>query len=237
MNPSRDIEKLFDQYGGNAGDYQEIGRETEARTARTRWPLLATLDFSQPSIPGIAQRGPLLPANPLTQSQSATPISRGKPPLFARAHRRTIPPVANVTLPQAALGAARFSALAESVELQSETPEPPAATLPRVPEAVPAPPSARPPAAKASLPRIAAAVTAEPVTPEPVTPPARPAPASGSTSILGKMFQAQAEPPAAQPAPAAGSASLLSVFERLRAPAAAAPAVAGSWLASRTSRS
>ena len=43
MNTSRDIEKLFDQFGGNATDYQEIGRETEARTARTRWPLLATL--------------------------------------------------------------------------------------------------------------------------------------------------------------------------------------------------
>ena len=35
MNPSRDIEKLFDQFGGNSADYQEIGRENEARNART----------------------------------------------------------------------------------------------------------------------------------------------------------------------------------------------------------
>jgi hypothetical protein len=234
MNPSRDIEKLFDQFGGNAGDYQEIGRETEARTARTRWPLLATLDFSQPSIPDIAQRDPLLPANPLMQSPRATPINRGKPPLFARAHRRTIPPVANVTLPQATLGAARFSALAESVELQSETLGPSAATLPRVPDAAPALPSARPPAAKASLPRIAPAAT-----PEAAAPPASSSAPSGSASILGKMFQTQAEPPPAQPAPDTRAASLLSVFERLRAPATAAqaPAGAGSWLVSRTSRS
>lgn len=54
MNPSRDIEKLFDQFGGDAGNYQEIGRENEASHARTRWPLLATLDLSQPSIPNIA---------------------------------------------------------------------------------------------------------------------------------------------------------------------------------------
>jgi len=54
MNPSRDIEKLFDKFGGDAGNYQEIGRENEAVHARTRWPLLATLDLSQPSIPNLA---------------------------------------------------------------------------------------------------------------------------------------------------------------------------------------
>jgi hypothetical protein len=54
MNPSRDIEKLFDQFGGDASGYQEIGRENEASHARTRWPLLATLDLSQPSIPTIS---------------------------------------------------------------------------------------------------------------------------------------------------------------------------------------
>ena len=43
MNPSRDIEKLFAKFGGDAGNYQEIGRENEAVHARTRWPLLATV--------------------------------------------------------------------------------------------------------------------------------------------------------------------------------------------------
>ena len=129
MNPSRDIEKLFDKFGGDAGNYQEIGRENEAVHARTRWPLLATLDLSQPSIPNIVpRRDAHLPhthdrsgehrnvPDSLTQPEGAAPLNRGKPPLFARAHRKTVPPVANVTLPAAPVGAARFSALVEAVE-------------------------------------------------------------------------------------------------------------------------
>jgi hypothetical protein len=129
MNPSRDIEKLFDKFGGDAGNYQEIGRENEAIHARTRWPLLATLDLSQPSIPSIMPRREAhLPhtqdrsgehgtaPDSLTQPEGAAPINRGKPPLFARAHRKTVPPVANVTLPAAPVGAERFSALVEAVE-------------------------------------------------------------------------------------------------------------------------
>jgi hypothetical protein len=260
MNPSRDIEKLFDQFGGNSADYQEIGRENEARNARTRWPLLATLDLSQPSIPNIApRRDSLLPqtrdrsgsatsnaASQLTQPQSATPINRGKPPLFARAHRRTIPPVANVTLPAATLGAARFSALVESVETVSEavteavapvaTPVPaePTATLAqafgaaRTP-AAPAAPSFR--AAplvhnnKPSLPRIDNAPA-----------PQRPAPSA--PSILGQMFKAPAVP-SSPTKTSAGAASLQSMFDRLRAPDASTDATksTGSWLAGRIARS
>jgi len=136
MNPSRDIQKLFDKFGGDAGNYQEIGRENEAIHARTRWPLLATLDLSQPSIPNIApRRDALLPQthdrsgehrsvpNSLTQPPGAAPVNRGKPPLFARAHRKTVPPVANVKLPDAPVGAARFSALADVVEETSNAEE------------------------------------------------------------------------------------------------------------------
>lgn len=117
MNTSRDIEKLFDHFGGNAGEYQEIGRENEARSARTRWPLLATLDFAQPAIPEIAKRRDAYADAPasaphITQQATPTPIHRGKPPLFARSHRRSIPPVnAPVIAPAAldSLSAARFS--------------------------------------------------------------------------------------------------------------------------------
>jgi hypothetical protein len=150
MNPSRDIEKLFDKFGGDAGNYQEIGRENEAIHARTRWPLLATLDLSQPSIPNIApRRDTLLPQTPdrsgehrsvpnsLTQPPGAAPVNRGKPPLFARAHRKTVPPVANVKLPDAPVGAARFSALADVVEETSNAEE--AAAVPVV-AAQPQPP-------------------------------------------------------------------------------------------------
>jgi len=156
MNPSRDIEKLFDKFGGDAGNYQEIGRENEAVHARTRWPLLATLDLSQPSIPNIApRRDAHLPhthdrsgehrnvPNSLTQPTGAAPLNRGKPPLFARAHRKTVPPVANVTLPAAPVGAARFSALVEAVEGTSNAVEteavPPADVQPQQQARLPQP--------------------------------------------------------------------------------------------------
>jgi hypothetical protein len=156
MNPSRDIEKLFDKFGGDAGNYQEIGRENEAIHARTRWPLLATLDLSQPSIPNIApRRDAHLPQtqdrsgehrnvpNSLTQPSGAAPLNRGKPPLFARAHRKTVPPVANVTLPAAPVGAARFSALIDAVEETSNAVEteavPPAAVQPQQQARLPQP--------------------------------------------------------------------------------------------------
>ncbi|MGX7003403.1 cellulose biosynthesis protein BcsP [Caballeronia sp. KNU42] len=156
MNPSRDIEKLFDKFGGDAGNYQEIGRENEAIHARTRWPLLATLDLSQPSIPSIMPRREAhLPhthdrsgehcavPDSLTQPEGAAPINRGKPPLFARAHRKTVPPVANVTLPAAPVGAERFSALVEAVEGTSNAGEteavPAVDTQPQQPARLPQP--------------------------------------------------------------------------------------------------
>jgi hypothetical protein len=72
MSPSSDIETLFGHFGGNASDYQEIGRENEASSARTRWPLLVTLDLTQPSIPAIPQRGDPLaqPGDEAAQAQS-----------------------------------------------------------------------------------------------------------------------------------------------------------------------
>ncbi|MDR5739337.1 MULTISPECIES: cellulose biosynthesis protein BcsP [unclassified Caballeronia] len=108
MNTSRDIEKLFDHFGGNAGEYQEIGRENEARSARTRWPLLATLDFAQPAIPEIAARRESRAQPDAAPASAPTPIHRGKPPLFARSHRRAIPPVISPA-PRDSLSAARFS--------------------------------------------------------------------------------------------------------------------------------
>ncbi|HXZ07918.1 MAG TPA: cellulose biosynthesis protein BcsP [Paraburkholderia sp.] len=123
MTLSRDIETLFDHFGGNAQDYQEIGRENEARTARTRWPLLVTLDLSQPSIPVVAQRhsggsasasGGAAGSDP--SSETATPIPRGKVPLLSRPHRRDIPAVEDVKLPPAIpAGDLRFSSEPESV--------------------------------------------------------------------------------------------------------------------------
>jgi hypothetical protein len=205
MNTSRDIEKLFDHFGGNAGDYQEIGRENEAKNARTRWPLLATLDFAQPAIPEIAPRREAQsiarpapdqqPAPTLASEPALTPINRGKPPLFARAHRRSIPPV-NANPSVDAHRATRFSRLAESAPDTDVQPVPP------VSESRSAPTSAATIArANGNAPSQADAQPALRTQRE------EPAP-----SILGKLFDKPKAASASNP-----SNSLDSLFDRLRA--------------------
>ncbi|SAK58000.1 hypothetical protein AWB79_02475 [Caballeronia hypogeia] len=232
MNTSRDIEKLFDHFGGNAGDYQEIGRENEAKTARTRWPLLATLDFAQPTIPEIAPRREVQ----LNSAQSrasdasggaaspATPILRGRQPLFTRPHRRTIPPVN----PPAAesLSALRFSVLGESASKESETiPDSAFVAAAAMPAATPAPVETRPVTNDSGVARQAQSGPVRPAATfgsgflarrvSEAAPAATQAIAQTqpqSQSILGKLFKPQ-QVPAAASAPAD---SLDSVFERLR---------------------
>jgi hypothetical protein len=230
MNPSRDIEKLFDKFGGDTGNYQEIGRENEAIHARTRWPLLATLDLSQPSIPNIApRRDAHLPQtqdrsgehrnvpNSLTQPSGAAPLNRGKPPLFARAHRKTVPPVANVTLPAAPVGAARFSALIDAVEETSNAVEteavPPAAVQPQQQARLPQPLFRPFHTQQEQHPQLAQQLQPQP---QPRTQPlATPAPASTPAQPTGFAAALQRSNPAAKP---------LSL-PRVQAPAAAqAPA-------------
>jgi hypothetical protein len=256
MNTSRDIEKLFEHFGGNAGDYQEIGKENEARSARTRWPLLATLDFTQPPIPEVAQRRDVqLPAARGARGEIAadaspapTPINRGKPPLFARSHRRTIPPVGNVTLPAAVPGASRFGDAGEAEAHAEAAPIQPPATIasaaPAVPNALSAHPAHTPlRTALNPTPPAAAAFAA----PKPAAIPARPAaaaPAAASPSILGKLFAPPAPEAAPQQAVPGAAKSLVSVFDRLRGSLANeattrndSPAAPRAWATSRTPRS
>jgi hypothetical protein len=222
MNTSRDIEKLFDHFGGNAGEYQEIGRENEARSARTRWPLLATLDFAQPAIPEIAPRReaqlntarPVSTDTPAGNADKPTPIHRGKQQLFTRPHRRTIPAVN----PPAAesLSALRFSAMGDSASSEGGTiPDSPDSAAARVtPVQAPVaaverkPEPARPVAAFGST-FLARRPLAKPAAPAPHPHP-HPAPAA-SQSILGKLFKPQAQHAASAPAD-----SLHAIFERLR---------------------
>jgi hypothetical protein len=255
MNPSRDIEKLFEHFGGNADDYQEIGRENEARSARTRWPLLATLDFTQPAIPEVAQRRDVqLPHARGTRSDAEadaapTPINRGKPPLFARAHRRTIPPVGNVTLPAVPPGGSRFGELASAEPEQAQTPSPAAIrpATPVVPAASVSREAQAPLRGVLGVPPAMPAAQATPSTApkQPAVPP-RPAAAAteppASSSILGKLFTSPGQPVAPQHRDAtrpADPASLLSVFDRLRGSTARtdSPAATRAWPASRTPRS
>ncbi|ABE33947.1 hypothetical protein DR64_7340 [Paraburkholderia xenovorans LB400] len=128
MSSSSDIEKLFDHFGGDANAYQEIGRENEARSARTRWPLLVTLDLTQPTIPAIGQRREARPQAPMaagspvavdrqdSTSKDAASVTRAKAPLFTRSHRRDIPPVAVAAPATVPRGASRFSALESKAE-------------------------------------------------------------------------------------------------------------------------
>ncbi|SAK50905.1 hypothetical protein AWB75_01472 [Caballeronia catudaia] len=233
MNTSRDIEKLFDHFGGNAGDYQEIGRENEAKSARTRWPLLATLDFAQPAIPEIAPRREVqlnaarphlheAPGEPASTQQTPTPIHRGKQQLFTRPHRRTIPPVN----PPAAesLSALRFSVMGESASEETGTipasATAPAASVPPVHAPV-APVANVTHANKPETPQAAstfgsnflarrAPVQVPPAAPAPRAPEPASAPAAPQ-SILGKLFN-----PQAQHATNAPANSLNAMFERLR---------------------
>ncbi|TDY22562.1 cellulose biosynthesis protein BcsR [Paraburkholderia sp. BL6665CI2N2] len=122
MSSSSDIEKLFDHFGGDANAYQEIGRENEARSARTRWPLLVTLDLTQPTIPAIGQHrepkpqaqaveAPVAVDRQDTTPKDAASVTRAKAPLFTRSHRRDIPPVAVAAPVNGPKGASRFGEL------------------------------------------------------------------------------------------------------------------------------
>ncbi|MFM0322519.1 cellulose biosynthesis protein BcsP [Caballeronia glebae] len=261
MNTSRDIEKLFDHFGGNAGDYQEIGRENEAKTARTRWPLLATLDFVQPEIPEIAPRrevqlGAARPPSPEASASAQiadkpTPIHRGRQPLFTRPHRRTIPPVN----PPAAesLSALRFAALGESASDETETiadsaiadkaRATPVAPVEHKPVAIDTSAGNAQPSRPATTFGSSFLARRAPAQVSPVTPAvpaprvAEPAPAAPQ-SILGKLFKPQT--PSMPNAPAN---TLDAMFERLRHAnppgdkSTNTPASAGQTRASRLSRS
>lgn len=131
MSSSSDIEKLFDHFGGDANAYQEIGRENEARSARTRWPLLVTLDLTQPTIPAIGQRREAKPQSHAAEApvavdrqdttpKDATAVTRAKAPLFTRSPRRDIPPVAVAAPASAPKGASRFGELESKHDATSQ---------------------------------------------------------------------------------------------------------------------
>ncbi|MDR5882546.1 cellulose biosynthesis protein BcsP [Caballeronia sp. LZ032] len=239
MNTSRDIEKLFDHFGGNAGDYQEIGRENEAKSARTRWPLLATLDFAQPAIPEIAPRRDTQASTsgapgsePAAESAARpTPIHRGRPQLFTRPHRRTIPPV---DAPAAqSLSALRFSALADPAAIETETAPDMASAAAPTPEPTPAEP--RPAAAtfgSSVLARRAPAAAPAPAATPAEPPRVQPAHEAEPHSILGKLFK-----PQTPPAPSAPANSLQSMFDRLRHTGESANTQPAAHRTSRLSRS
>jgi len=125
MSVSDDVGNLFRRFGGDAGQYQEVTRDDDAKHAALRWPLLNALDIahtepvpdagrpaaspaarvqpaaqaSQPSQPARAVDAP-----GASESESTGPA---RPPLFARGHRHASMPPPVVAPAQ--MGASRFS--------------------------------------------------------------------------------------------------------------------------------
>ncbi|MFM0217929.1 MULTISPECIES: cellulose biosynthesis protein BcsP [Paraburkholderia] len=221
MSSSSDIEKLFDHFGGDANAYQEIGRENEAHSARTRWPLLVTLDLKQPLIPPIGQRAQARPqpvadeaaARAVERQDPATPkdaasVTRAKAPLFTRSHRRDIPPVVvAAATPAAPRGASRFGAPETHGEVAQATASK-AADAASMPVSSPVPPATRqvePVAVVVPTAKIASIAPLAPVSAVPPIPPfmqSAPAIAAASNPPAASARTSAAAPAWAQaPAP------------------------------------
>jgi hypothetical protein len=236
MSPSSDIETLFGHFGGNASGYQEIGRENEASTARTRWPLLVTLDLKQTPIPAIAQqreRAAFLQA-PATDAAGAahgehgaatepaagaaeadatsTTALRSKAPLFTRPHRRNVPPVASVVKTDSPRGGDRFGAVPEVSGTAAVAPEgqSAAAQVAAVPVAAPAVPPMVPPVIPPVVPGVVMQSRVPPVAPPAAQPALQPA--------VPPVVQAAQPAPVTAPMPGAARS-----FMQAASPAAIPP--------------
>ncbi|MFM0172564.1 cellulose biosynthesis protein BcsP [Paraburkholderia sediminicola] len=224
MSSSSDIEKLFDHFGGDANAYQEIGRENEARSARTRWPLLVTLDLTQPTIPAIGQRREAKPQSPAVETpvavdrQDTTPkdaaaVTRAKAPLFTRSHRRDIPPVAVAAPASVPKGASRFGEIESKNDATSQAGVGAGRVEAVAPVAAQAAPAAAPAAAQsapAATPFASAAIPAQTTPLVPMPHAAQPASVPPAIPLRPPVMQtvASTAPNWAQtPAPARAYAS------------------------------
>ena len=118
MSVSDDVGNLFRRFGGDAGQYQEVARDDEAKQAALRWPLLNALDIAHAGpVPDagrpVTAAAPVHRAEPAASSSAAQseasaaePAAPTRLPLFARGHRHaTMPPPVASAQP----GANRFS--------------------------------------------------------------------------------------------------------------------------------
>lgn len=244
MTKSEDIVNLFQQFGGQVDDYQELSRQQSAAQAKKRWPLLSALEVGQTTAiaaPGVVEAeapvtsgpiefrpAPVAPPVPvLTPSgqhlcAAELALSTSAPaPAFTPAP--AAPPVA---APAPAPVQAAFEpapAVAAVTAMPKPTPAAPVPTQATVPTASPTL------AAAWALPAVAtpahAAESSPPAVPAPVAPVASPPPAPVAAQAPRPAPQAlsSASPlaslaqvaPAPAPAPTAPTTELQGIFNRL----------------------
>jgi hypothetical protein len=160
MSVSDDVGNLFRRFGGDADQYQEVGRDDDAKHAALRWPLLNALDIAHPGQVPVAERAasaaPAQAARLMQEPPVVATPGPTVPPLFARGHRHASMPAPVSPTP---MGAGRFSA--------------PPATVTTVPSIVDT--AANSPGASASVAHVApTSVPSQTVfaQPLPTTPPA-----------------------------------------------------------------
>ena len=85
MNNSDDIANLFKQFGGQADQYREIGRSNDAKLSRERWPLLSSVEATQPTdAPPVQHKDGLAQApvpSPGLSALRATPTTPAQHPV------------------------------------------------------------------------------------------------------------------------------------------------------------
>jgi hypothetical protein len=148
MSVSDDVGNLFRRFGGDAGQYQEVARDDDAKEAALRWPLLNALDivhaqpvpdagravsFAAPALEPAPALSPVPETAPQTPTASEAP-GPARAPLFARGHRHSSmpPPVAQVPA-----AASRFSVAPAAQQTQQTQTQP---TQPQAQKQVEQPP-------------------------------------------------------------------------------------------------
>lgn len=196
MKESDDIANLFKHFGGQAEQYQEIGRANEARQSRERWPLLSSID---------AERAAQFP--PVDKVSHGNEPSVSRPP-------RTEPPAPE-------LSAFRSPGRAQRIEPRLSSPVEPAAPASVAAESS-APPAAPARPRAEFIPPRPGALRGRSLPPAFARPPGAPAPGAADAAPL----PAPSDGPAAAPVARAADTGLHAVFARLAQPAPAAPAPA-----------
>src|SRR5450830_1916624 len=226
MTKSEDIVNLFQQFGGQVDDYQELSRQQSAQQAKKRWPLLSALELGQATAataPGVAAAEAPVIAGPIEFRPA--PIA---PPVQALAptgqHLSAAELALDAPTPVSAPVADPHKAPVQaSPSLSVAIPTAPPAVAPAAPTSVPNP-STLTTTAVASVASAILEPSAAPVVPAPL-----PAPLPEPTVLAPRPWSAAVPAPltaTTAPTPLTGTSPLAGLAQATRptpAPAAATP--------------